>query len=141
MMLINCDVVFSLPHGSGHLGQVYFRVLLPQSRQGTFYLYATLAQHPLFVVIIPCLFVLTAFTLLPLHNSAAVLSIVSLLHDAKVHCEKYQSHAVDAGTDERSTIQLLTRMLNNLSASSEYSGTQACATALGLPANFCMHNK
>jgi hypothetical protein len=32
-------------------------------------------------------------------------------------------------------------MLNNLSVSSKYSGTQACATALGLSSNFCMHNK
>ena len=66
---------------------------------------------------------------------------MSLLQNAKEHCDKYPSVAVDSGTEQRSTIQLLTRMLNNLSASSEYSGTQACATALGLPANFCMHKK
>jgi hypothetical protein len=70
-----------------------------------------------------------------------VLSIVSLLHDAKQHCEKYGSTAVDAGTFERSTIFFLTRVLNNMSAACEYSATQAVAYALGLPANFCLHKR
>ena len=74
-------------------------------------------------------------------NSAAVLSIVSLLHDAKVHTEKYPSHAVDSGSAERNTIHLMTRILNSMSSSCEYSATQAVGTALGLQAQFCMHKR
>ena len=74
-------------------------------------------------------------------NSAAVLSIVSLLHDAKVHCDRFPSIAIDTGTEERSTIHLLTRMLNSMCSSCEYSGTQAVALALNLPAQFTMHKK
>ena len=74
-------------------------------------------------------------------NSAAVLSIVSLLHDAKIHVEKYPSQAVDSGSAERNTIHLMTRILNSMSSSCEYSATQAVGTALGLQAQFCMHNR
>ena len=74
-------------------------------------------------------------------NSATVLSIVSLLHDAKQHINKFPSMAIDSGTQERTTIHLLTRMLNNMCSSSEYSGTQAVSHALGLAANFTMHKK
>ena len=49
--------------------------------------------------------------------------------------------AIDSGTQERTTIHLLTRMLNNMCSSSEYSGTQAVSHALGLAANFTMHKK
>ena len=66
---------------------------------------------------------------------------MSLLHDAKVHCDRFPSIAIDTGTEERSTIHLLTRMLNSMSSSCEYSGTQAVATALNLPAQFTMHKK
>ena len=76
-----------------------------------------------------------------LQNSAAVLSIVSLLHDAKQHVEKYPSSAVDAGTFERSTIYFLTRTLNNMTSACEYSATQAVGHALGLPANYCFHKR
>jgi len=63
-------------------------------------------------------------------NSAAVLSIVSLLHDAKVHTEKYPSQAIDSGSAERNTIYLMTRILNSMTSSCEYSATQAVGTAL-----------
>ena len=74
-------------------------------------------------------------------NSAAVLSIVSLLHDAKTHTEKYPSQAIDSGSVERNTIHLMTRILNSMSSSCEYSSTQAVGTALGLEAQFCMHKR
>ena len=64
-----------------------------------------------------------------------------LLHDAKKHCDQNQSKAVDSGTVQRDTIHLLTRMLNKMSGACEYSGCQAVATALGLPANFTMHKR
>ena len=66
---------------------------------------------------------------------------MSLLHDAKQHIEKYPSVAIDSGTHERTTIHLLTRMLNNMCSSAEYSGTQAVSHALGLAANYTMHKK
>ena len=74
-------------------------------------------------------------------NSAAVLSIVSLLHDAKVHTEKYPSHAIDSGSAERNTIYLMTRILNSMTSSCEYSATQAVGTGLGLQAQFTMHKR
>ena len=66
---------------------------------------------------------------------------MSLLHDAKLHISKYPSIAVDSGTQERTTIHLLTRMLNNMCSSAEYSGSQAVSHALGLAANYTMHKK
>jgi hypothetical protein len=73
-------------------------------------------------------------------NSAEVTSIISLLHDAKKHIEEYPSTAVDAGTAGRTTIHLLTRMLNKLSSACEYSGNQCVSHLLGLPAEYYMHN-
>ena len=76
-----------------------------------------------------------------IQNSAAVLSIVSLLHDAKKHVERFPSQAIDSGTAERTTIHFMTRILNSMSSSCEYSAPQAVGTALGLQAQFCMHNR
>ena len=70
-----------------------------------------------------------------------MLSILSLLQNAKEHTEKFPSVALDSGTLERSTIHVLTRMLNSMSSSCEYSGTQAVSYALGLEANYVMHKK
>ncbi len=66
---------------------------------------------------------------------------MSLLHDAKQHINKFPSIAVDSGTQERTTIHLLTRMLNNMCSSEEYSGSQAVSHAIGLAAHFTMHKK
>jgi hypothetical protein len=54
---------------------------------------------------------------------------------------KFPSVAIDSGTQERTTIHLLTRMLNNMCSSAEYSGSQAVSHALGLAANYTMHKK
>ena len=40
--------------------------------------------------------------------------------DAKKHISQYPSKAVDSGTHERFTIHLMTRLLNNHTAASEY---------------------
>jgi hypothetical protein len=83
---------------------------------------------------------ITSFEHFPLQHSAEVTSIISLLHDAKKHCDTFPSTAVDAGmflvftttpqlcdclitgTAERDTIYLLTRLLNSMSGACEYSG-------------------
>ena len=88
-----------------------------------------------------CFHFLSSSILFYFQNSATVLSIVSLLHDAKLHISKFPSVAVDSGTHERTTIHLLTRMLNNMCSSAEYSGSQAVSHALGLAANYTMHKK
>jgi hypothetical protein len=74
-------------------------------------------------------------------NSAEVLSIISLLYDAKKKIDKWPSRAPDKGTVERNTIHLLTTMLNKLNTSCEYSGPQSVAHFLDLPANYTMHRR
>ena len=89
------------------------------------------------VILLFCIFIYVVF----IQNSAAVLSIVSLLYDAKKHVERFPSQAIDSGTAERTTIHFMTRILNSMSSSCEYSAPQAVGTALGLQAQFCMHNR
>ena len=48
--------------------------------------------------------------------------MISLLYDAKKHCTRYPSQFIDEKAAQRSTIQLVTRMLNKLSSACEYSG-------------------
>ena len=74
-------------------------------------------------------------------NSAEVLSIISLLHDAKKKIDRWPSRAIDSGTTERNTIHLLSSFLNKLNSSCEYAGSQCVALSLGLTANYSMHKR
>ena len=70
-----------------------------------------------------------------------ITSLLSFLHSAVLHNEKYPSCASDSGSDDRSTQHLLQRVLNKMCGKQEYSGNQAVAALLGLRAEFHMHTR
>lgn len=72
-------------------------------------------------------------------NPAEILSLLSILHDAALHVERYPSTAEDTGTDDRTTRHYVQRILNQLCGKQEYSANQVVAALIGLPAEFQMH--
>lgn len=63
-----------------------------------------------------------------------IVSLLSLLHDARQHIVQHPSKADDAGTPLRTTVHLLQRMLNSLHGKEEYSASQATGALLGFKA-------
>ena len=72
-------------------------------------------------------------------NPAEIMSLLSILHDAAKHIDKYPSTAPDSGTDERDTRHYLQRILNKLCGREEYGANQVVAALIQLPAEFQMH--